>query len=178
MTYAGAEKETKNQISKVLHFDLNNTTTAQEFLDFNKKIKTLNMDTTIKISIANALWKKEGYPFKNDFIEFIKKYYDASIFPLPSIAKPINDWTSEKTNGKIDKIISDKDITASTQLVLTNAIYFKGEWLDGFKKENTQKQPFHIILNPMRFATKANKNYHTGTVGTWKRTHKARNVSL
>ncbi len=84
MIYVGAENETKNQISKVLHFALNNTTTAQEFLDFNKKIKTLNMDTTLKISIANAFWKKEDarYPFKEDYINFTKKYYDAAIYPL------------------------------------------------------------------------------------------------
>jgi len=145
MTYAGAEKETKNQMSKVLHFDLNNTTTAQEFLDFNNKIKELNKETSLKISIANALWKKDEpkYPFKKDYLQFTKKYYDAAIYPLPPKAKPINDWVSNKTYKRIPSIISDRDITPLTRLILTNAIYFKGEWQEKFRTENTKKAPFH-----------------------------------
>ncbi len=146
MIYVGAENETKNQISKVLHFNLNNTTTAQEFLDFNKKIKTLNMDTTLKISIANAFWKKEDarYPFKEDYINFTKKYYDAAIYPLPLKAKPINDWVLDKTNGRIPTIITDNDITELTRLILTNAIYFKGEWQAPFNLLFTRKHKFAI----------------------------------
>jgi len=146
MTYAGAEKETRNQMSKVLHFHLNNTTTAQEFLDFNNKIKELNKDTTLKISIANALWKKDEskYPFKKDYLALTKKYYDAAIYPLPSRAKPINNWVSNKTNKRIPSIITDGDITPLTRLILTNAIYFKGEWQEKFRKENTKKEPFYV----------------------------------
>ena len=145
MTYAGAEKETKNQMSKVLHFDLNNITTAQEFLDFNNGIKDFNNDNNLKISIANALWKKDDYPFKKDYLELTKKYYDASIFPLPSKAKPINDWVSEKTMGRIPTVITDNDITELTRLILTNTIYFKGEWLAGFEPHSTIKTKFTTL---------------------------------
>jgi serpin B len=31
-----------------------------------------------------------------------------------------------------------------TRLVLTNAIYFKGDWTEPFKKEATQEAPFHL----------------------------------
>ena len=144
MTYSGAEKETKEQMAKVLHLDLDKEIAGKEFLDFDNKVKNINKDTTVRISVANALWKKEdvGYPFKQEYLDLAKKYYNASVFPLPPKAKPINDWVYRKTNGRISNMIADKDITRFTRLILTNAIYFKGEWQNQFKKADTRKDKF------------------------------------
>jgi serpin B len=149
MTFLGSEKETREQMSKVLHLDLNKAIAGQEFLDFDNRMKNLNKDAKLKISIANSLWKKDNkkYPFKEDYLDLTKKYYDAAIFPLPIKAKPINDWVFNNTKGRIPSIITDNDITPLTRLILTNAIYFKGEWRDKFRKENTQKDTFATSSN-------------------------------
>ncbi len=70
----------------------------------------------------------------------------------------INDWVSSSTNGNIIDLLSPESITDLTQLVLTNAIYFKGEWLEPFDVERTKNGPFTTLDNqtiqaPMMHAT-------------------------
>ena len=48
--------------------------------------------------------------------------YDASILPLVSLEQ-VNEWCSEKTHGKITKILDD--LSPSTAMLLLNAVYLK-----------------------------------------------------
>jgi serpin B len=51
----------------------------------------------------------------------------------------INQWVEEQTNKKIQDLIAPGSISALTELVLVNAIYFKGDWHVKFDKEKTRK---------------------------------------
>jgi serpin B len=62
-------------------------------------------------------------------------------FTQPATIKTINDWTSDKTHGKIPEIL--KGIDPFTHLILSNALYFKGYWTDPFIKELTTDAVFH-----------------------------------
>ena len=35
-------------------------------------------------------------------------------------------------------------VNAATKMILLNAIYFKGGWLDPFEEEETRKEPFYL----------------------------------
>ncbi len=145
MTYAGARNETERQMSRVLHYDVNQVNTHQGFFEINSTLGKIANDSTIKLSLANALWKSETWGFKKDYLELMQKYYDASIFSLKG-AKPINDWANKKTNGKIKEIVKDTDLD-NARLVLTNAIYFKGDWITAFDEKKTKKNKFRTINN-------------------------------
>ena len=56
----------------------------------------------------------------------------------------INQWVEEQTNKKIQELIPQGSINASTKLILVNAIYFKGDWDVKFHKSRTYKQDFHV----------------------------------
>ena len=56
----------------------------------------------------------------------------------------INGWVEAKTEHLIKDLLAAADVTPSTGLVLTNAIYFKGDWQSPFKKESTSPQTFHV----------------------------------
>jgi serpin B len=58
--------------------------------------------------------------------------------------KTINAWVEKKTNGKIKDLISPGVLDSMTRLVLTNAIYFKGNWAKQFKENRTQDAPFTL----------------------------------
>jgi serpin B len=143
MTYAGARGETEKQMSRVLRYDLNQVNTHEGFSELNKSISALNNDSTIKLSIANALWKSESWHFYKEYLDLTQKYYNAEIYPLKG-AKPINDWADKNTNGKIKVIVHDSDLPDNTRMVLTNAIYFKGDWLTAFSESATRKTKFII----------------------------------
>ena len=51
----------------------------------------------------------------------------------------------EKTRDKIKELIKPGILTDLTRLVLTNAIYFKGQWMSQFKKERTLPEPFELM---------------------------------
>ncbi len=159
---AGAENKTKAQMCQVVHFDADNKKTVQLFLDFNNKFMALNEDTTIKFSIANALWKKDDihFPIKEDYLEIVKKYSGADIFPMPSNATPINNWVSSKTKGTIPSIISDKTFNPNAKMILTNTIYFKGMWHHQFNPIITE-----YLSKKLKFKTLQNGSIDAAFMG-------------
>ena len=46
-----------------------------------------------------------------------------------AVRHTINQWVEQQTNNKIQNLIAPGVLTPATRLVLTNAIYFKGDWL-------------------------------------------------
>ena len=52
----------------------------------------------------------------------------------------INTWTADQTNQKIQDLLPAGSVTPDTRLVLTNAVYFKGDWLSAFKPDLTAKR--------------------------------------
>jgi serpin B len=55
----------------------------------------------------------------------------------------INEWVEEKTERHIVDLLPENAISSLTRLVLTNAIYFWGQWAQSFPKDNTRSQLFH-----------------------------------
>ena len=69
---------------------------------------------------------------------------DFSTSPEPA-RKQINGWVSQKTHDKIKDLIPPGGVTATTRLVLTNAIYFKADWTFPFEKSKTREAPFTLL---------------------------------
>lgn len=60
----------------------------------------------------------------------------------PQAQKTINDWVTQKTQDRIKDLIPDGVLNCHTMLVLTNAVYFLGEWADKFDEKQTKPGPF------------------------------------
>ncbi|CAN6372555.1 unnamed protein product [Urochloa humidicola] len=60
-------------------------------------------------------------------------------------AKMINEWVKKATDNLIDSIISPGEFNTETDLVLANAVYFKGEWLSPFRASSTESGTFHRL---------------------------------
>jgi serpin B len=58
--------------------------------------------------------------------------------PATSVAE-INSWASTATKGLITQVIPPG---TPFDMVLTNAVYFKGSWVHPFKKDQTTSKPF------------------------------------
>ncbi len=151
MTYEGAEGQTKEEMASVLHYPANKTILKEVNLGLYQSINTGNNEYTLKT--ANALWGQKDYNFKDSYIQDIETYYKGHLTNLDFINNPtpsadeINTWCDKETNGKIDKIISPELISIDTKLILTNAIYFKGEWKNGFDSDLTVKRDFYASEN-------------------------------
>ena len=60
----------------------------------------------------------------------------------------INGWVAEQTARRIQELLPQGSVTALTRLVLTNAIWFKGEWAEVFETTATIQAPFRSSGTP------------------------------
>jgi serpin B len=150
MTYAGAKGETAEQMTQVLHFRLPQEKLHPAFRDLRRYWAVKAKDRGFQLSVANQLWGQQDYHFLPGFLAITRENYGAEMARVDFVRQKeeacqrINAWVEEQTHGKIRDIIAPGVIDSMTQLVLTNAIYFKGEWAESFRKAATQHAPFHI----------------------------------
>ncbi|MCC6125336.1 MAG: hypothetical protein IT426_10265 [Pirellulales bacterium] len=104
-----------------------------------------------EIRVANALWGEKSFPFRQSYLDTIHKFYNTGgIFSLDFQADPeaarrrINAWVEEQTRDRIRNLIAPGIINSYTRLVLTNAIYFKGEWAAKFEPQATRDEEFQL----------------------------------
>ena len=148
MTYGGARENTAKQMAEVMRFTLEQKKLHPAFAEL---IKDLNAEKKgYQLSVANALWGQEGYNFLADFIELTKNNYGAGLNEVDfanateDARQTINAWVEKQTQDKIKELLKPGIINELTRLVLTNAIYFKGNWAVQFKKEKTKDALFTL----------------------------------
>ncbi|MGQ9779164.1 MAG: serpin family protein [Bacillota bacterium] len=150
MTYAGARSETARQMAAVLHLELTGEELHRAFAALMEDLGS--GDGKNELYLANALWGQRGYPFRPEFLATIEKYYRGGFTEVDYVEKKnreearqaINRWTEERTAGKIKELIKPNILTALTRLVLTNAVYFKGQWASRFDRAETKAMAFRF----------------------------------
>ncbi len=149
MTYEGAKGKTAEEMQSVFHFpeeSVRRPAFAKIYNDLNRKDKKYALNT------ANALWAQKDFSFLPDYMGVVERYYGGKVTNLDfanaaeQSRVAINDWVEEQTNDKIKDLLpaSPPVINPLTRLVLTNAIYFKGDWLFQFDKRKTQEADFKV----------------------------------
>lgn len=144
MVYNGTAGNTKKQMEDMLHkANLNPE-------DINKSYKDLvaalqSHDPKVELSISNAIFYRNTFPVKPDFITTNQNYYNAEVSGLDfskstEALNKVNGWVNTKTKGKIDKII--EQVNVEDIMYLLNAIYFNGEWKYSFDTKATADRPF------------------------------------
>jgi len=102
------------------------------------------LDPAVRFQIANSIWYRLGLEVEPDFVQTNRTHFYALIreldFRLPEAPDAINGWVSEKTGGRINKIIDR--IKPDMVLFLVNAIYFKGNWTTPFDPKQTRDDRF------------------------------------
>jgi serine protease inhibitor len=145
MTYNGASGSTQQAMARALEL---RGMSLQEINQANAGLKQVleNPDPQVQLAIANSLWARQGIPFKPEFLQRNKTFYNAEVASLdfadPAAKDTINNWVKQNTQGKIDKIIDQ--IKADQVMFLINAIYFKGQWSEKFDKSATAPAPFYL----------------------------------
>jgi serpin B len=106
-----------------------------------------------QLHVANALWGQKGCRFREDFLTTTKTYYGAGLNEVDfqtaaeEARQTINSWVEQQTKDKIKDLIPPGALDAFTRLVLTNAVYFKGDWLSPFMKSLTQEEEFKVSVD-------------------------------
>ncbi|XP_019670955.1 serpin B13 isoform X4 [Felis catus] len=120
----------------------------QQFQEFLSEIgKCTN---GYELRIANRLFGEKTYLFLQKYLDYVEKYYHASLEPVDFVnaadesRKKINSWVESQTKEKIKDLFPDGSLDSFTKLALVNTVYFKGQWDREFKKENTKEEEFWL----------------------------------
>ncbi|NXF68836.1 OVAL protein, partial [Ciccaba nigrolineata] len=161
MVYLGARENTRAQIDKVVHFD--------KITGFGESIESqcgtsVSIHTSLKdmliqiskpsdnysLSFASRLYAEETYPILPEYLQCVQELYKGGLESISfqtaadQARELINSWVESQTNGMIKDILQPSSVDPQTEMVLVNAIYFKGMWEKAFKDEDTQEVPFRM----------------------------------
>ncbi len=148
MAYAGAKGKTAAEMAEVLHFSVPQDEVPPAFAALAAKLRGDVKKEGYQLRIANRLWGQTGYHFLPAFLQVTRDDYGAELAQLDfagdaeAARRTINTWVEEKTEQKIKDLIARGVLGRSTTLVVTNAIYFKGEWQMKFEAQLTRDAPF------------------------------------
>ena len=161
MAWNGANGETKTQMETALKMS---GMSVNDINDYYKIMQTTlpTIDPTTKLSIANSLWYRTGFPVKSNFLTVNSTYFNAEVreldFEKAWAVDTINNWCSRKTNKLIPTII--EIIPNDAMMYLINAVYFKGIWRNKFDKKVTVESNF---TNEAKQQVKVNMMYQKDT---------------
>lgn len=147
MTYEGARGITAEEMKTVFGFPESNIL-RPNFAAIYNRINEASEDHELRT--GNALWTQKDYPFLEDYLRTVEEYYGGKAAALDFIneaeesRQTINAFIEEQTNHKIKDLIPPGTLDEYTRLVLTNAIYFKGDWKIAFNESLTSEEDFWI----------------------------------
>ncbi|KAM0835287.1 hypothetical protein ACQ4PT_063035 [Festuca glaucescens] len=104
-----------------------------------------------RINLSCGVWHDRTRRLKPAYTDAAVKSYKAHTGAVDFHDKPeeaaaqINAWAAACTNNLIDKIIDASRLSDLTDLVLANAIYFKGKWRQPLDKKHTKDDEFHRL---------------------------------
>lgn len=151
MTYAGARGETAAEMARTLHLESDSTNAVANAGALARSLPAGRRATQrCELQIANRLWGQQGLAVLPEFVSLTRDYFGAEL-ALADFARhteearqKINAWVAAETHEKIKDLLKPGTIDSSTRLVLTNAIYFKGQWNKTFNKQGTAQAGFHV----------------------------------
>ena len=152
IAYAGARGQTEKQMAETLCFPpMKNEQFHKEFGEIIKQLNASGEKGGYELTVADALWGQKDYKFLPEFLALVRENYDGNLEQVDfktqaeAARKTINAWVESKTKDKIKELIKPGILDQTTQLVLTNAIYFKGKWASPFKPERTGDSSFVLL---------------------------------
>jgi serpin B len=146
MTYGGAKGETAAQMKKVMHFGEEPEALMTSWGGLSRALT--DPARPIKLRIANRLFGEKTYKFGQPYLDQTQAAFGAPLeaMDFKGAADParlhINGWVEGQTEKRIKDLLPEGAIKPLTRLVLVNAIYFLGDWLQQFDAAKTKDEPF------------------------------------
>lgn len=129
MAGEGAEGETFKQFADVIGWG---EATKEEIGAYYKKMIAglVTTDPQVSFSSCNSFWAAKNLVLLDDYKSLLTRNFAAESFSVDfsdSATKDrINQWCSDKTDGKIPQMLSE--LSPATRLMLINALLFKAPW--------------------------------------------------
>ncbi|MDD4223725.1 MAG: serpin family protein [Candidatus Cloacimonetes bacterium] len=152
MVYGGAQGNTAVQMAEAMKFKLPAAQQHQAYLGLQQSLNAIGSQGKAELNVANALFGADSNAklIEPDYLELLRESYLSDLYSLDftdfcGTAQFINRWVEEKTKDRIKDLVNEGHIRDSNEgLVLVNAIYFKGSWLNEFEPKLTFQDKFYV----------------------------------
>ncbi|HVJ90754.1 MAG TPA: serpin family protein [Labilithrix sp.] len=146
-TYLGARGATASEMATALSLDKDAKTAAH--LARAELAAWQDARGNAELNIASRLWVDDDYQLQPDFTKIALSGFGAAPATVDygkseEARKTINGWVAQQTKDKIPELLPQGSIDGRTQLVVTNAIWFKGRWEFPFPKTATKDEAFKL----------------------------------
>lgn len=143
----GACGETERTLMTLLGFPEGASSDARNvWAALWKELERRSEDTRVTLSLASALWGREGVAFREEFLTENAKLFGAHFevldFGDPAALERINTWVRERTGGRIMRLL--ERLHPQDILVITDAMFFKALWSQAFDPERTHIASFTL----------------------------------
>jgi serpin B len=187
MAYAGARADTAGEMAKTLHFTM---PPGQLHPAMGALLRDRNAaHDGYQLKEADALWVQTGYTLLSEFLKLNQDSYLAGLNQVDfkgaadASRQTINTWVEQRTESKIRELLQPGSLNSDTRLVLTNAVYFKGDWEEQFKKEDTKSEDFRlsatrVIKTSLMHMTKGFNYFDGGSFQALEIPYKKKSLSM
>lgn len=132
---------------KGLYLNSDKAVVADQFHEYFETIETSAGQS--EMIVTNQIYVHNEFQLNENFQEMAVQKFRAGVDSVDfrkqnDTIKLINDFTIEKTKGKINNIVTPNILDSSTVVFLLNSIYLKGIWLKRFPLRGTRKRKFYI----------------------------------
>jgi serpin B len=148
MCAVGAKGETRRVMAELIGAPENVDEQNRQYAELLKSVNGEGQ-RAFELVTANALWGQHGCHFKPEYSKAVADFYGGAFNEVDFRTQPdetvkiINAWVSDKTRARIKELLSRNLINDDTRLILTNAIYFRGQWEQRFEKSETRDEDWH-----------------------------------
>ncbi|XP_048493178.1 serpin-Z2B-like [Beta vulgaris subsp. vulgaris] len=138
-------------------------------------LKEANGDDAPEVCFTNTLWVDQHFPLNASFREVLRNEHKTEAWAVDfknqeevqQVINEVNLWAEAESKGLIKQIVSKNAVTNETMMLLINALYFKGTWVDRFKPENTKDGDFYLLNGTKVETLFMNNNYKSFDYGTF-----------
>ncbi|MCA8950907.1 MAG: serpin family protein [Planctomycetes bacterium] len=151
MLLPGARGETADEIAAVLHLppDLRGERLATAAQTLLAHTLVVSAENGAALRIANDLWGQAGREFGADWLKQLRDAFGGDAHEVDFAKDPdgarrrINERIAAATNRRIVDLVPPGVITPATRTVLSNAIWYRGSWLQEFHRAD-RPGAFHV----------------------------------
>ncbi|XP_057318329.1 serpin A11-like [Microplitis mediator] len=145
MASYGARGNTKKQLVSALKFPHDKTIAKREI---QYLLDSLNNVRRAELKLVNKIFTTNKFELNPKFKKITKKYFGSEVkrvdfTNVEKTVKTINNLCANESNNHITDVVESSDI-AGAEMVLVNAVYFKGKWAEKFNPKWTNPYPFDI----------------------------------
>jgi serpin B len=150
MLSAGAANRTLEQIQSALRFPEvgDPLHRSENALDQALEARNTTTEPGQILTRSNDLWMQSSFAPRKAFLDTLARFYGAGVYTVDfannaeGARRAINDRVAADTHGLIPELVDAASVGPSTDLVLTNGVYFAAHFRKEFSSSNTASGPF------------------------------------